>query len=352
MYDKLAPYLVKITGRRSGDFEVCKLTGDASTREYFRVKTPSDPEIRSLIVMSFAPEKALVSDEGESTRATEFPFLNVRDFLAAGGLPVPKVYLSDIGRGLVFLEDLGDVLLHSALADANDEVRSGWYRRALDLLVRFQARCLEAPAPEREKCVAYGRRFDFDLLLWEFEHYLEWGIEALYDLKMPASERAVCRAAFTSVCRDLLAAPQIVVHRDWQSRNLMISDDDLRIIDFQDALMGPWPYDVVALLYDSYVVLTPALRDRLVEHYLDSYAAAIDPAADRALFRRLFRLQSLQRKMKDAGRFVFIDRVRKNPNFLQYIPATLGYVRELLHVVDGMGETAAILASYEKRLAP
>ena len=95
------------------------------------------------------------------------------------------------------------------------------------------------------------------------------------------------------------------------------------MIDFQDALLGTRAYDLVALLRDSYVVLSPAEVDRLVGEFVAQ--AGIE---DRAAFRRLFLLQTLQRKLKDVGRFVFIDRVRKNPSFLRWIPATVGYLRE------------------------
>ncbi len=97
---------------------------------------------------------------------------------------------------------------------------------------------------------------------------------------------------------------------------------ELKVIDFQDALLGTRAYDLVALLRDSYVVLTADEVESLVGEFI-----AQARIADAAGFRRLFLLQTLQRKLKDVGRFVFIDRVRKNPSFLRWIPSTVGYLR-------------------------
>src|SRR5262249_35834246 len=131
---------------------------------------------------------------------------------------------------------------------------------------------------------------------------------------------------FQQVARALAEQPRGFVHRDYQSRNLMVQDGPrLRLIDFQDALMGTQVYDLVALLRDSYVELEPDLLDELLDFYAER--ARLD---DRAAFRRLFDLQTTQRKLKDAGRFIFIDRVKKNPKFLISIPASLRYVRDAL----------------------
>jgi N-acetylmuramate 1-kinase len=134
------------------------------------------------------------------------------------------------------------------------------------------------------------------------------------------------------------------VHRDYQSRNLMVQDGGdgprLRLIDFQDALLGTRAYDLVGLLRDSYVALSPALLDSLVAHYV---ARA---GVDAAKFSRLFDLQVVQRKLKDAGRFVFIDRVKHNPSFLVHIPNSLDYVARSLARLPELGSVREILAQY------
>src|SRR5437588_10074987 len=124
----------------------------------------------------------------------------------------------------------------------------------------------------------------------------------------------------------------------------MVQDVDgaphLRIIDFQDALLGTRAYDLVGLLRDSYVALSPSLLDALVSYYVDR------AAADTSQFERLFDLQVVQRKLKDAGRFVFIDRVKHNPSFLIHIPNSLAYVRRSLERLPELSTLREILSHH------
>jgi N-acetylmuramate 1-kinase len=123
------------------------------------------------------------------------------------------------------------------------------------------------------------------------------------------------------------------------------------VIDFQDALLGPRQYDLVALLRDSYVELPAALVERLIGRYLDALAEAGGPRLDPIPFRATFDLLTVQRKLKDAGRFVFIDRVKGNPDFLRSIPASLRYVREALNRLPGLAELRETLARHVPELA-
>ncbi len=172
--------------------------------------------------------------------------------------------------------------------------------------------------------MAFSRCFDFDLLKWELDHFVEYGLPQPLD----AVRAGELDRQFRAIAERLAAAPPGFVHRDYQSRNLMVqegaSGTRLRVIDFQDALLGPSAYDLVGLLRDSYVPLPDRLLDELVAYYCELAGAA--PGA----FVELFDLQTVQRKLKDAGRFVFIDRVKKNPTFLVHIPASLAYVRRAL----------------------
>jgi aminoglycoside/choline kinase family phosphotransferase len=140
----------------------------------------------------------------------------------------------------------------------------------------------------------------------------------------------------------LTAMPQVLVHRDFQSRNLMVHDDALRLLDFQDALMGPLPYDLVALLRDSYVSLSPLLIDELIEYYLSLRRTGIRGAD----FLVMFDLMTIQRKLKDAGRFVYIDRVKGNASFLRHIPNSLLYVREAFERQKEQEELFHLLKRY------
>jgi hypothetical protein len=162
---------------------------------------------------------------------------------------------------------------------------------------------------------------------------------------MRADDEQPVRAEFQRIAELLAAQPRVFTHRDYHSRNLMVDDGRLGVLDFQDALMGPATYDLASLLRDAYIALEESLIDELVQYYLDRMAEQGAVWADRAAFRRLFDLTSIQRNLKAAGRFVYIDQVKKNPKFLSDIPRVLGYVRRNL-------ATYPELATLRKHLTP
>jgi aminoglycoside/choline kinase family phosphotransferase len=218
--------------------------------------------------------------------------------------------------------------------------RTELYVRAVTDLARAQSALAELPSP----CVVASRAFDEDLLLWEIHHFREWALEAR-GFSLAAADRAVFDAIAGRLARRIASWPRSFVHRDYQSRNLMVrpSAASLAWIDFQDALLGPRVYDLVALLNDSYQKF-----DRpFVDSRLADYARARTlPAEDAAVLAREFDLVTVQRKLKDAGRFVFIDRVKKNPRFLEFVEPTIAKVRaSLARLADDedMRELAALL---------
>lgn len=285
-----------------------KLCGDASNRIYYRDK---DKAGRSVIIMEL-PEGALSASE-EITNLShpprEIPFLNVQRFLSEAGLPVPEVYYFDAAKRHIGLEDLGDSLLLNQAEAADRETLLRCYKKAIDLLVDFQN-----TKRGGGNCIAFERSFDATLLNWEFEHYWEF---------LGKGNREAFQKRTRRITEELLTLPQVLVHRDFQSRNLMWHRNRFYLIDFQDALIGPQPYDLVALLRDSYIDLSE-IMPKLIDYYCTKLGL------EKVAFRRDFDLQTVQRKLKDAGRFVYIDKVKKNPNYLQYIPRTLEYVRQAL----------------------
>ena len=179
----------------------------------------------------------------------------------------------------------------------------------------------------------------------------EWLLEAWKGARLSAAEAPAVERAFGAIAAALAAEPKGFTHRDYQSRNLMVlPSGEQAVIDFQDALLGPRQYDLVALLRDSYVELPADLVDRMLARYLARLAEHGGPSLDAAAFRATFDLLTVQRKLKDAGRFVFIDRVKKNPGFLPSIPASLRYVREAFSRRPDLAELQEILARHVPEL--
>jgi hypothetical protein len=244
------------------------------------------------------------------------------------------------------LEDLGDVTLTQACRGGTGPETPEFYRQAIEILVRMQAK---ASFPANPACLAFSRVFDVPLLMWEFDHFIEYGIERRLGRALPDEDRQVIRTEMQLIAQELAVQPRIFTHRDYHSRNLMVQDGRLRVLDFQDALMGPATYDLASLLRDSYASLDEALIDDLLAQYLDSLAKANVPL-DHTQFRRLFDLTSIQRNLKAAGRFVYIDQVKKNPNFLAAIPRTLGYVKRTLEKYRSLASLQTMLAKHVPEL--
>ena len=325
------------------------LAGDASNRRYFRITLKGTPA--SLILMQLADPEAFKRSEeavsGAPTQITELPFTNVLTHLHRTGVTVPQLQYYDREAGLLYLEDFGDLTLAEACRHADHAKVETLYRQAIDQLVQFQVKGTRPPAP---RCIAFHRRFDVPLLMWEFDHFLEYGITARLGKPMAPADEVAIRAEFQRIAELLAGQPQVFVHRDYHSRNLMVAGSRIGIIDFQDALMGPATYDLASLLKDAYIELDETVVNDLIDHFLNGLAAHGQGWADRGAFRRLFDLTSIQRNLKAAGRFVYIDQVKHNPKFLADIPRVLGYVKRNLFKYPELATLRQHLAPYVAEL--
>lgn len=322
-----------------------KLPGDASNRSYYRLKGGN----RSAIAMVLAesdPHKAAEEIGKDTGKLTELPFTNVLRFLAARGLPVPAMLYDGQREGVLILEDLGDLTLLDHAAALAEGEREKIYAKAVDQLVELQ----RAPTgTEQKACVGFQRRFDKDLLYWEYHHFLEYGIEKK-GIAVTPQDRVSLDNTFKELSQRIASMPEVLVHRDYHSRNLMVWGEKLAIIDFQDALMGPVPYDLASLLRDSYIAVGETAVTNLVNRYV---AAAADAGIGKWRgdeFREWFDLVSVQRNLKAAGRFDYIDQVKNNPKFLADIPRTLSYVRQNLATHASMAGLR-VLSRYVPALA-
>jgi aminoglycoside/choline kinase family phosphotransferase len=315
-----------------GSFALAVIAGGASPRRFYRARF--DPPLENpartatAIAMLVPPETPDVAFASE--RGRPWPFLEVRDLLARAGVRVPNVFLARPQEGFLVVEDLGTTLAEHLAAHPGERVTL--YRRAVLDLARAQA----ALTPLPEDSVVRLRQFDEVLYRTELEHFWEWGVRA----RTPHGEREAFERAAAYLVSTLAALPRGFTHRDYQSRNLLVlPGGELGWIDFQDALLGPRAYDLVALLCDSYQPFERAF----VEARLDEYAAASGFSDDeRRALGREFDLLTLERKLKDAGRFVFIERVRGDASFLPFVRPTLDIVLDALRRLEDVPELAGM----------
>ncbi len=307
-----------------------ELPRQASNRRYFRLHL--DGCACPSVVLMLLPENASASEEAaEGTRPAELPFVFVQRQLAGAGVKVPHVLADRTHEEFLLLEDLGRHTLLDARTAA-PEASTKLLGQGVEALIEFQHRVWGMP--DGGICVAQGRSLKAELLMWELEHFREWLLEAGFGLTVGRTERTLLDAAFQELVGFLTSQEVRLVHRDFQSTNLMPGTRGLVIIDFQDALMGPWVYDAVALLRDSYWPLDSSELETMKRLYFDGIRD-VAPCQDYGEFDVLFRMQTVQRKLKDAGRFVFIDRVKGNPKFLPHVPRTVDYVMDALSGLTG-----------------
>ena len=359
--------LEALVHRATGDHPtgIEPMPGGASTRSYLRVRTPT-----ATLVAMFVPDATPEEISSAARQVTpgspggvppaRWPFLEVHALLRSRGVRVPGVLGEACEQGLLLLEDLGDETL-AVFIERAPARRAEVYRTAVTDLACAQRALGVLP----DASVVATRSFDAALLRWELDHFREWGLDAR-DRPLPPHERARFDALADRLAHRIAALPRGFVHRDYQSRNLMVRERpplaggapsppgpapappggalELYWIDFQDALLGPRAYDLVALLADSYQSFDRAFIDARLDEF--AAAAGLD-AASRAALGREFDVITVQRKLKDAGRFVFIERVKKNPSFLPYFAPSLTKVRAALERLadeDDMRELAGIVA--------
>ena len=305
--------------------KVVALTGDASTRRYFRV-IPSD-----------GPSIVLALHDGPIDYAT-LPFVAVANLLSRMPLPVPEVLGHADLLGILALEDLGDVTLQSHVGAATPSEHEALYRQAVAFIGVLQDRGAELLTPSD---VPSQLAFDVEKLTWEMDFFVKHFVEGYRGAVLSAGERSALAREWAEIVEELASEPRVLCHRDYHSRNLMVHGGQLYVIDFQDARMGPDTYDLASLLRDSYVDITDLELDSFIAYFL-----AVKGATDAVEFRRRFDLMALQRNLKALGTFGYQAAARRNPIYIQYIPRTLKYAKVNIEKYTRFGRLRDVLATH------
>jgi hypothetical protein len=306
--------------------KVMPLTGDASDRRYFRVRP------RKGVSMVLAVH-------AEPFDRAALPFINVHALFDAMPVPVPRILGVAGDLGVVALQDLGDVTLQAHLGSAPPQQHSALYRQAVGLIETIQRRGRELSG---DAYLPYGIAFDVSRLMWELDFFLKHFLEAYRGAALGPAEREALRQELAGIAEALAGEPRVLCHRDYHSRNLMLHEQTLFMIDFQDARLGPDTYDLVSLLRDSYIDLPDGTVDELIAYFL----ARAGRTNQESAFRDRFDLMALQRNLKALGTFGFQTTARGNTVYIQYIPRTLTYVRDNLHRHPRVARLAEILAAH------
>lgn len=330
---------------------VAALAGDASTRRYARLWLDGPGAPASLVAMILADRGlALASEELAVFKEPlcELPYLNLHRFLADLGVAVPALYADASDRGILLLEDIGDLCLWEAVQGQPTACVRRLYEQAIEQLLLIQ---IDGTRRQNAHCIGFQQAFDERLFLWEFEHFIEYGIEGRLGQSLPPEDAAVLRTHFAAIAKRLDAEPRYLNHRDFHSWNLFVQGDRIRVIDFQDALLAPAPYDLATLLgdRDTPQIVQPDIEAALLQYYRRRWEQATGTELREEQFTQTYFLCALQKALKVVGRFYFIDMVKKKPGYLRYIPSTVRQIERILPRFPELAEMAAVLRRYLPR---
>ena len=326
--DRIDRYLAD-SGLAAPAARVVPLTGDASDRRYFRIISTDGPS-------------SVLALHADAINFASLPFASVARLLQQVPLPVPAILGHSDPLGVVALQDLGDVTLQAHLGAASPAEHRALYRQAVSFLELLQRRGAELASSDYP---SYGITFDVEKLSWELNFFVRHFLEAYRGAVLLDEQRSAFDAEWLGLNRELAAEPRVLCHRDYHSRNLMLHDGSLYIIDFQDARMGPDTYDLASLLRDSYVDISDRDLEELIAYFI-----ALKGLTDATEFRRRFDLMSLQRNLKALGTFGYQTTTRRNPVYIQYIPRTLNYARMILEKYPRFARLRELLAAHIEEL--
>lgn len=292
-------------------FKIKPLAGDASFRRYFRLELDNTTQI----IMDAPPKK-----EGL------LPFVNIGKTLSDIGVITPKIHAINYADGFAILDDLGDTLFLNALSTFDKDLL---YITAMHTLCHIHQKIKvgESTLPI----------FDKDFILAELSLFQDWFLKAYLNMQLTSAEIELLKTTFTWLCQEIMQQPQVFVHRDYHSRNLMILDQKndaikLGVIDFQDAMLGPITYDLVSLLKDCYVKWP---EEQITQWLLNFYQlSAIEEFYSFKEFSRAFHICGLQRHLKVLGIFSRLHLRDNKSNYLNDLPLTLNYVMESLQAFE------------------
>jgi len=301
-------------------------SADASFRRYFRVTLP-DGSTR--IVMDAPPEH-------EDCR----PFIKVAALLRDAGVHVPEVHAQDLAQGFLLLSDLGNTTYLEVL---NTDTAPALYRDANAALVAIQRASRPGVLPE----------YDRALLTRELELFPDWYVARHLGVALDERQQASLRAVFAKILDNNLAQPQVFVHRDYHSRNLMVAGDNYPanpgIIDFQDAVFGPITYDLASLYRDAYIHWEEAQElDFVIRYWEMARAAGLPVHDDFHDFYRDYEWMGAQRQLKVLGIFARLSVRDGKHGYLKDMPTVMAYLRQTCERYGELRPLARLLDQLEK----
>ena len=306
----------------ASDIELARASEDASFRRYFRVRADG----RTWIVMDAPPGRKDCT-----------PFVTVARLMHDAGVHVPEVFAQDLARGYLLLSDLGTTTYLKALDEHNADAL---FTDAIEALVKWQLASKPGVLPP----------YDAALLRRELELFPEWYMGRHVGALPDDTQRAALEAVFTRLIDASLAQPKVYVHRDYMPRNLMLSEPNPGVLDFQDAVYGAITYDVVSLFRDAFISWPEErVLDWAARYWQRARKAGLPVHTDFGAFYRDFEWMGLQRHLKVLGIFARIHYRDGKPGYLDDTPRFIAYARPVVERYAELAPLAAIFDALESR---
>lgn len=305
--------------------KIAQIEKGGSDRRFYRVTCSAG---QTLILVKYNLER-------EENRH----YVAIAEFLAEHRIRAPKIHYHDPDEGLIWLEDLGKRDLFS-YRNESWLVRRAFYESALDEIVKLHCLPEEARSTILKELPA---PFDAALYTWEQNYFLENCLGRYFAVAENEFSKLKELPALREIAESLGNRPRVLVHRDFQSQNIIVRNAQAHLIDFQGMRPGLAEYDLASLLFDPYVSLSTEEREELLDAYEAKRNAALSPVSDE--FREIFCLCGMQRLMQALGAYGFLGLVKGNKTFLNHIPAAMTSLRALVSEIDGLEKVQATLAS-------
>lgn len=308
-------------------FDLEAITGDASFRKFYRLRLP---------------QQSLVAVDAPPATENNAQYLSLSQRWRSTGLPLPEILAADLAQGFFLVSDYGDDLFGQVI-DRDEKRRDNLLGQAIGLMQRIQQLPLDGSCPAYEES-----RFRMELTI-----FTDWFLGKLigWPLEHNANFASLWRDTVELLVANVMGQARCTVHRDFHSRNLLIKDNEIKIIDYQDALVGPYVYDLVSLLRDCYRVWPASTMAHWQEHYKTTASTYLGDTALQS-FARDFDLTGMQRHLKAIGIFARLKVRDGRNNYLADIPRVFDYIEDVTQRYPELSQWPKYLAQFRARLQP
>jgi aminoglycoside/choline kinase family phosphotransferase len=305
------------------EIKIAPINKGGSDRKFYRIRC--------------SPEQALILVKYNLEREENRHYVQVAQFLDEHGIRVPTIYFHDPAEGLIWIEDLGESDLYSYRHESW-LVRQAFYESALDQIATLHALPESVCIEMKEHLPA---EFNAALYLWEQDYFFENCLGRYFGVDNAKLAALATLPALQEIPKRLAGLPRVLVHRDFQSQNIMMRNSLAYLIDFQGMRPGLPEYDLASLLFDPYVDLSSAERDELISYYREKQAE--NGRTINGEFDDLLKLCAMQRLMQALGAYGFLGLVKGHKHFLKHVPAAMTSLHSIVRQIEGLQQLEAPL---------